>query len=412
MNSSTNSYVLIIQTISNTTYGRFLPTICAFGIVGNILNLMTLRGSAQRAVSYMYLRSLAAADLMCMMFVLCFVLRTIGILPKEDFFVCWFAAHLELPLINFSITAGILIVIALTIERYVSVVFPVHFRDWNTRSRALQMITIAYVLSFLLYIPMCWERGAYLINDEFNLIDENITDLALYAVKDNKYVKDTRYYVLYKWFREFVTKVVPVMTLSYLNIHIIVAFQRVQKRKAVMVISNRKVCGNGGSQARDDRRLLVLMTVIAVLFFVCNTPAALNLLFIKDSLGTNVAYQIFRAVANLLEISNHAVNFYIFCTCSKENRKEFTRLFCSWRLTKSVLPGNNRRQNEMSTIEKSAVLGETKLLLTAETKQQNYLSKNASVVVTSSNGTTIALERPEVSTSPNTSDIYADEIFV
>jgi hypothetical protein len=37
--------------------------------------------------------------------------------------------------------------------------------------------------------------------------------------------------------------------------------------------------------------------------------------------------QIFRAVANLLEITNHAAQFYIFCVCSSDYRVTFMQKF-------------------------------------------------------------------------------------
>jgi hypothetical protein len=53
----------------------------------------------------------------------------------------------------------------------------------------------------------------------------------------------------------------------------------------------------------------------------------MNLLFINETMKKRVDYQIFRAVANLLEIFNHAAQFYIFCVCSSEYRCAFRQRF-------------------------------------------------------------------------------------
>lgn len=80
------------------------------------------------------------------------------------------------------------------------------------------------------------------------------------------------------------------------------------------------------------------------LFLVCNIPAAINLLFINETVKKRVDYQIFRAVANLMEITNHAAvriclkatghdytiifqQFYIFCVCSTDYRVTFMQKF-------------------------------------------------------------------------------------
>lgn len=53
----------------------------------------------------------------------------------------------------------------------------------------------------------------------------------------------------------------------------------------------------------------------------------MNLLFINETLKKRVDYQIFRSIANLLEIFNHAAQFYIFCVCSSEYRASFFQKF-------------------------------------------------------------------------------------
>lgn len=80
------------------------------------------------------------------------------------------------------------------------------------------------------------------------------------------------------------------------------------------------------NQPRDDTLLYILGGIVAM-FFVCNIPAAINLLFINETVKKRVDYQIFRAIANLLEITNHAAQFYIFCVCSTDYRATFLQKF-------------------------------------------------------------------------------------
>jgi len=98
----------------------------------------------------------------------------------------------------------------------------------------------------------------------------------------------------------------PIVVLSVLNFQIMIAFQRRQKMFARL--KNR--------EQNKDSQLLYILGGIVIVFFVCNIPAAINLLFINETVKKRVDYQIFRAVANLLEIANHAAQFYIFCVCS------------------------------------------------------------------------------------------------
>jgi len=63
-----------------------------------------------------------------------------------------------LSLINWSLAAGVYVVLALSLERYISVVFPLHFRQWNSPQRAMRAIVIAYMIPAVLYIPYAIAR--------------------------------------------------------------------------------------------------------------------------------------------------------------------------------------------------------------------------------------------------------------
>lgn len=95
-----------------------------------------------------------------------------------------------------------------------------------------------------------------------------------------------------------------------------------KRQKMFSRLTNREQQG----ASRDDT-ILYILSGIVVMFFVCNIPAAINLLFINEILKKRLDYQIFRAAANLLEITNHAAQFYIFCVCSTDYRVTFMRKF-------------------------------------------------------------------------------------
>lgn len=68
--------------------------------------------------------------------------------------------------INWALATGVYIVVALSLERYVSVVFPLHFRMWNSPKRAMKAIIIAYTVPALFYIP--YGIGRYSVSEKIN----------------------------------------------------------------------------------------------------------------------------------------------------------------------------------------------------------------------------------------------------
>ena len=73
--------------------------------------------------------------------------------------------------------------------------------------------------------------------------------------------------------------------------------------------------------------LVVVLISIVVLFVCCTTPAAVLSVLFTEKFDKHLGFQIFRAVANILELLNFALNFYIYCLCSAEIRRAFVSVF-------------------------------------------------------------------------------------
>jgi hypothetical protein len=86
--------------INIIAYCYVMPIICVVGIIGNLMNVVTLASPRLRAVSYMYLRALAIADLLCMLFVLAFacceVLKEAGVPIERQPLYGVYQAHVML----------------------------------------------------------------------------------------------------------------------------------------------------------------------------------------------------------------------------------------------------------------------------------------------------------------------------
>ncbi|PIC19647.1 hypothetical protein B9Z55_025123 [Caenorhabditis nigoni] len=319
-------------TVGNIAYCYVLPCICVIGIVGNITNLVVLASRRLRAVSYMYLRALAVADLLCMLFVLVFVSTeymakngsTINQYKIYQIYQC----HLMLTLINWALGAGVYVVVALSLERYISIVFPMHFRTWNSPQRATRAIIIAFLIPAIFYIPYAVTR--YKGKQRWDPI-QNVT---IYSMDDHP-IYTTFYWQIYKWTREALLRFLPIIILTVLNLQIMFAFRK--RQKMFQQLTKRKEQGTQKVSLKrnhqlkmvkfQDDTLMYMLGGTVLMSLVCNIPAAINLLLIDETLKKRLDYQIFRAVANLLEITNHASQFYVFCACSTDYRTTFLQKF-------------------------------------------------------------------------------------
>ncbi|MFH4981925.1 hypothetical protein AB6A40_008634 [Gnathostoma spinigerum] len=130
---------------------------------------------------------------------------------------------------------------------------------------------------------------------------------------------------MFKWTRETILRFAPIVILSILNVQIMTAFRK-RIRKFALLTNRRKE-----THTNKEDNLVYILGGITIMFFICNIPAAINLLFINETVKQRVDYQIFRAVANLLEITNHASQFYVFCACSTDYRTTFLEKFPCFR---------------------------------------------------------------------------------
>ena len=80
-------------------------------------------------------------------------------------------------------------------------------------------------------------------------------------------------------------------------------------------------------QNAEERMLVVVLISIVVLFVCCTTPAAVLSILYSVKFDQHLGFQVFRAVANNLELLNFALNFYIYCLCSAEIRRAFVSVF-------------------------------------------------------------------------------------
>lgn len=178
--------------ITIVAYCYILPTICVFGIIGNLMNVITLASRRLRAVSYMYLRALAIADLLCMIFVLifatCEVLQFVGFPINLNHWYGFYQAHLMLSFINWALATGVFVVCALSLERYVSIIHPMSFRAWNSPRRAWIAIIVAYCIPIVFYLP--YAIGRYSVGQKltpegkviYMAIDSEISKSAAWQV--------------------------------------------------------------------------------------------------------------------------------------------------------------------------------------------------------------------------------------
>lgn len=252
---------------------------------------------------------------------------------ENSWAVAFFYSHLEIPMANMFMASSIFIVVCLTVDRFISVCLPEKFRSAQTSAKPGKVILLCYIFAFIISAPLAFLKYVCKTN-------ENITNEYTYSSPENTDITHLMPWRMYIIVEEIIIRFGPAIILASLNFLIIVRFRQITNRKADLLTGD---CSSGSGGPNDqlllrgeriskriykeEKRLVVLLTAIVVLFFITTTPVAFLAIFYSESMKQNFAFQIFRAMANDLELCNFALNFYIYFLCSKEFRKKFLSFF-------------------------------------------------------------------------------------
>lgn len=308
-----------IEVLRRYSYGVALPAICLLGIVGNILNLVVLTRRNMRGTAYIYMRGYSAAALLAIVFALPFAWRILVHHESgnwDSHAVAFYHTHMELFLGNGCLGVGVMMLLALTLERYVSVCHPGHARPiLGPPRRAVFLIPTA---TFLLYLPSVF-RNRIVVCRMY------ASAAPLYRKQEIPEVAGHPAFAAYTVLLEMMFKVIPTVLLAALNLRILLVYRKSCERRRRMTLSRTASGDEDPRKFAEERRLVLLLGSTSILFLVCVSPMVILNVTISDDNLTAYPYQVFRALANLLEVTNYSITFYIYCLFSEDFRNTLLR---------------------------------------------------------------------------------------
>lgn len=324
LNISFDESVLYLHKIA---YTYVLPSIIGIGILGNLLNLLVLSKPFLKGATKVYLTALAVADLGVMISAVSMSLR-LNRVHGNSYPEAFFYAHIEIFVVSMFMASSVFIIICLTVERYLAVCIPHKYRKIHKKGNAKVVVFGSYALSVIINSPLVLIKNACVIRKPEQL-------RLIWDYHENLQVTRTAYWKIYLIFSESATRIVPALILATLNVLIIKEFRKraAMKKKLLLDINAVTVKNQTDSlqnviklkhqKAQDEKRIIVLLHAIVCLFFIAMIPSVLLSLLYSENKEFHFSFQVFRAASNNLEVANFALNFYVYCVCSKEFRSAF-----------------------------------------------------------------------------------------
>ncbi|XP_068241770.1 probable G-protein coupled receptor AH9.1 isoform X2 [Palaemon carinicauda] len=302
-----------VELLNIIVYQHVLPALIALAVLTNLLNVFMLwkvrmkqrqQKRTDMETTYKYLMWLAITDL----------LASISLIPSLihvdrtalPYGWAFYYAHFEIPLMNALTSASVYIVVGLSIDRFIAVCFPRRYRSVNAPRLAVVRITLSLVVPLLIYVPhsfyqrvVCSETGAGWTYKGVEALTGSLT------------------WHVWEIIVELCHRMIPATILAILNMCIIVTFRKIMEQKESMVRAERfpkeEKRPAESSRSQRERRLVHLLVAIVCCFLLTNLPAAV--LALKDTAGSSFGtfeHEIFRAIANCLEMLGFSLNFVLY----------------------------------------------------------------------------------------------------
>ncbi|XP_068218979.1 probable G-protein coupled receptor AH9.1 [Palaemon carinicauda] len=300
-------------------YSILAPIIVIVGIVGNLLTIFVLRLPQFRGVTYTLFLVLAISDLLSLFFSISLLVHLVEGGTRHYSTAAWYS-YCEGIFTNGPMSTSTFIIILITVDRYFSVCRPAQFKTVHTNRNA----RIGIVLSLAIAL-IAWGPSAALKEPK---LCEECTTTSFEPPDHDKWwvscmksdVRESPWYIGYSWARQAITIFLPAIILVVLNSLIVKEFVKLRRKKRRMMGEKPKDSPVAVQRRKDNQHLIHLLAAVTICFFVTTVPSGIFGALYDENLSTKFRFELFRALANDLEILNHAINFYLYILYSKQIR--------------------------------------------------------------------------------------------
>ena len=227
----------------------------------------------------------------------------------------WYCAAMNFMIVSCLLCSTYLL-IAMTFERFYSIIRPHKAASFNTVGRAKITIVCTYALCFSYSLP-------------FLFIGSHNGRLCI----PNRFASDNVWGELYYWLTEILTFIFPFISLLIMNSVIIYTLRkRSEQDMLVSVRENNNSCQNV-KRKNTEKQIFTMLLLVTFVFLAFNTPTHLLVFYLNFSSGNIPQYfaglHLFYQIGEKSHFTNHGVNFFLYVMSGKKFRADLKNLFVS-----------------------------------------------------------------------------------
>jgi len=323
--------------------GLLVSIIGFLGVVGNIISLLVLSKPKLRDCFHQLLFALACFDTVYI--VIGGINYTFKAFDADSNAYTIAFPYIIYPITNIGLCGTIFMTMAISIERFLGICYPLHLPPHNRKSWFY--ILPVLVLSIVVNVPKFFEAEIEWLNEgkwNVTVVAHNSSEESYHQHKIEEWVpayratdlrKDSNYIKFYiTYFRLFSTAIIPLIALVTINSRIICDLKKLKS----------KTFGSQRKLWKELNMFLVLLCIV-VTFICCNTPRVIvdiwefshveSIVHCNDLLLAGEIEHPFLPtkwiiclthISHFTGILNSSLNFLIYCFVGHNFRKEFLHL--------------------------------------------------------------------------------------
>ena len=205
------------------------------------------------------------------------------------------------------------ILVLVTIERVISVFFPLKSREIITRRRAGILLAVTVVSLIGLNAHFMWTRVLY--------THTNGVTYCIPAEEHTEFSNKT-----WAWIDSFVASYIPFAVMLISNLAIIYKVLKATLHRRSTMNVGKDVSSKMGS-------MTAMLLLLNFIFLLTTSPIVIFLAYQKDFMGDQSPQSMARfnlawVIVNLIQYCNNALNFFLYCISGARFRRELTSTVC------------------------------------------------------------------------------------
>ncbi|XP_064598654.1 G-protein coupled receptor daf-37-like [Liolophura sinensis] len=282
---------------------------CAIGLPSNLASFVTLMKMKPMTSSIFLLTVLAVVDFTVLFYQQLFSILILNFEYRVLEIGCKFYFYIGTILVQYSIR----LMVALTVERFIAVWFPLKVANLCTVRRAKITVSCMLLGLALFNIPYCMASSER----------QQLTGWWICGIHEDF----EAFLVTWSWVDSAVYLFLPWPTLLFCNVMIIVGLRSSARKKERMTNSTNQTA----ESKRQQQSVTVMLIVASVTCFVLLTPNAIFFIYQRYWEFQSDAYQyasyvFVNSFIYFLSNFNHAINFFLYVVSGRRFRRVFIAL--------------------------------------------------------------------------------------